>query len=243
MSSSASSRTAVRLGIALVILTGLVTGCAPAGDETDDVIPGPPDPVGPRAMLTQEQADAALPTATGSLTGWAEAPTSRRALRIAWNPKACAPSTDGSLRGDELFEAPVLGARSTLEEEGLAGVRITTVVLSFAEEVDADVLDPAIELRADTCAKFTEQHGVSQPLLAHTIAPLPMAELGDAVMAHTMIRGDGGTSTQSAVVVLGHNIVKVAVIRPGEPDDAAFIEQLEATLTRLTEATLAPSDG
>jgi hypothetical protein len=243
----------VALAAAALVLTGCTAGgqAVTVGDAPKSTQSAAPVDLGAKGPLTQEEAEAALPTAEQLGGDWADGAAADEAQEQAeestFNPEQCSFSTDGSLAGLQMVEdgvKPVAEAKADFhvpakEDFSLDMKAAAVSIQSYADPIDASNVE-RIAARLEECAEFTSTSadGVTTKF---EIFPISLPNYGDETLA---FRLQGSVSffvilADAVQVVAGHNVVSVGQLGRNEVDTELAGELAATVMENLDTVTAA----
>lgn len=215
----------------------------PSGGET---VAAPEDEAG--RLLTQAEADAALLTAEDVGPNWAVKPDAERPDVGSGDATSSDPDCQRFIEALDAKDttwglgAPSVEAAAEIAKEGGGFLELDQVsagVESFADTIDTDALDE-LAGSLEECSRFTVtgDDGVSMTV---ELFPLTLPNYGDATFAvrFQVSAGIFIAVMDVASVVVGHNLVSIAVFGLGGVDTEMLPRLVETSVRRLDEVTAA----
>jgi hypothetical protein len=243
--------------VALTALAIVLSGCT-AGGQTATVGEAPtatqsaePVELGANGPLTQQQAEAALPTADQLGSEWADGTGADEALEQAtestFSPEKCSFSTDGSLAGLQIVDhagKPVAESEADfhIPIEGKFSLKMKAAVVSirsYADPIDTSNVEKVAD-RLEECAEFTATSG-DGVTTEFEIFPLSLPNYGDETLA---FRLQGSfvffvILADAVQIVAGHNLITVAQFGLNEIDPELAGNVAATVMARLDSVTAA----
>lgn len=185
--------------------------------------------------LTKAQIDAALLTVNDLPSGWAESPEEADDdSEDTIEPARCQDVMDAL--DDDSGDAAAEG-EANFNKGGAFGTIMSETISSYAEEVDADVVQEIADAFAE-CPSFTSTDAEGE-VTEVTVSPMSFANLGDQTLAVAMSFESSlfTVTVNVAYVVIGHNVLALINGGVGGADGAELEKLAKLAVSKLEDAT------